>query len=158
MQGQMYFADKMAQTLGPSQDDKTNEGEIFSFGFITEQKKNNQIGQNEKEQITSMSPVYESGSILMEEVIDHIWSNDGSGLFDFDTLTFAGIQNKTHVLQFSVYSKDAPTERAFYVNTFVQQTIANICKLTQSNTPIIRVDTKFVTDTNIENRKRMNWK
>ena len=81
----------------------SNEGkDVFSFEFFRDIK--------EEEENTfrceSMSPLYDNGDIKMEEVVDYMWNNDRSGVFDFNTKNMIVIERKEMFIRFFVEVKN----------------------------------------------------
>ena len=145
----MYFADRLSAAINPDLNNKfdsENTGkDVYSFEFTDGEFK-------------SMSPVYDSDAVTMETVLDYMWQNDNSGVFEFDSLTMRGLETKERVLTVMVSSGKIPEERTFCIRTFSKQTISHICKLTQCNVPIIRIGTKKVEEDLMVKRRLFSWK
>ena len=74
----------MANTITASfatKDTVEVDTELFSFEFF-------------RNKDVSMSQLYDNPETLMEEVMNHMWKNDRSGVFDFDATTMLALQEK----------------------------------------------------------------
>ena len=104
----MYLADRLSVAINPDSSNKLDLGtqhkDVYLFEFtkkeFTKEDKNKPF-----KVYKSMSPVYDYGSVMMKAVLDYMWRNDNSGVFEFDSLTMLGLETKKHVLTVMVSSK-----------------------------------------------------
>ena len=93
----------------------------------------------------------------MEEVMDFMWNNDTSGVFDFDSETLISLQDKSMIIRFFVtVSKES--EREFGTETFALLTASKLTRFCKGNHVKIRIEAKCVEGETLSCRKTFGWK
>ena len=109
-----------------------------------------------------MSPIYEDGNITMDNIMDYMWENDRSGVFDFDALTITALKQKTMTIRLFVQvhnvKDDKTTEREFGTETFAILIVSKLARFCGTNNVKIRVDAKYVDGDTLSIRKKFSWK
>ena len=100
------------KTLGKGGKGSSSEKtDVFSFEFFRDVKEiriRDETEVNISVRCESMSPLYDNGEIKMEEVVDYMWNNDQSGVFDFNAEIMLAIERKEMFIRFLLKLKIIP--------------------------------------------------
>ena len=100
-----------------------------------------------------MSYLYDNGETTMEEVMDYMWNNDASGVFDFDSAILLALQNKSMIIRFFV-SASKESEGEFGTETFALLTASKLSRFCKGNHHVkIRIEAKYVVGETLASRK-----
>ena len=141
--GQVAMANAITASFANKEEVKTTEP--YSFEFF----RGNDV---------SMSQLYDAPGTLMEEVMNHMWNNDRSGVFDFDVPTMEALQEKKMVLRMFVSSSKQTTEREFGTETFALLTVSKLARLCKNNSVKINVQAKYIVGETLARRQLFDWK
>ena len=64
-----------------------------------------------REEYHSFSPIYDTGETSMEDVMNYMWSNDRSGVFDFEDVVMEELRNKTMIIRLFAFSMSTTVEK-----------------------------------------------
>ena len=106
----------------------------------------------------SLSPIYDTGETSMEDVMNYMWSNDRSGVFDFADKVMEELRNKTMIIRLFAFSMSTTVEKVFGTETFALLTASGLSRLCKSNAVKIRVETQHVVGETLAQRKLFSWK
>ena len=143
--GQVAMANAISCLFKKEEDNTITNTEPFTFEFF-------------RDEFHSLSPIYDTGETSMEDVMNYMWSNDRSGVFDFQDKIMEELRNKNMIIRLFVSSAKMIIEKEFGTETFALLNASSLSRLCQSNAVKIRVETKNVVTETLAQRQLFSWK
>ena len=94
----------------------------------------------------------------MEDVMNYMWLNDRSGVFDFNDVIMQDFKATQIIIRMFALSTLATTEKEFGTETFALLTASGLLRLCKSNAVKIQVEARNVVTETLAQRKLLDWK